>query len=199
MYDITIKRGESGVVHVPWPALEGSPRPIELKPISRWCVVSSAEGQEVMTIAPGSGLSIGAVEGKIGVFVEFDTSIFPTFTDDFVWTLNVQADDVSPDCDAQGSVTLVAEYSKKAKKPARPWDFFKPGVHHATEKQQAERMAICNACDELSMAKTCGICHCFMPMKTRLAHAECPIGKWVAISHEKPVKFYGAAGDEKAS
>lgn len=194
MYETTIKRGESAVVHVPWPALKDSPRPIQLKPISKWCVVSIENSHEIMTLTFSSGLSIGAVDGGLGVFIEFDSKMFTDMYDRFTWTLNVKADDVEPDCDADGLIVLVNEYEPSDVKPARPWDFFKAGVHHATEEQRLERMAICEACPELTMAKTCKKCHCFMPMKTRLAHASCPIGKWAPLTVEKPVEFYGAEG-----
>lgn len=196
MYETFIKRGESAVVHVPWPALKDAPSPLEIKPISKWCVVSIEDSHPIYTIALGSGLSIGAVDQVPGVFIEFDPVIFPPMHDRFTWTLNVQADYVTPDCDADGLIVLVEKYSKAMPKPARPWDFFKPGVHHTSEKQRLERMEICEACPELSFAKTCNECHCFMPMKTRLAHASCPLGKWGPLATEKPVASYGAAADE---
>lgn len=40
------------------------------------------------------------------------------------------------------------------------------------------RMNICRSCDKLKMA-FCSECGCFMPIKTRLKNAECPLKKWV--------------------
>jgi hypothetical protein len=45
------------------------------------------------------------------------------------------------------------------------------------EETALTRLNICNGCDRLH-ARICGECKCFMPMKVKLAHAECPIGKW---------------------
>jgi len=45
----------------------------------------------------------------------------------------------------------------------------------------AERLAVCQKCDELGKGGgpgRCGLCRCYMPMKTRLAGAWCPAGKW---------------------
>ena len=42
-----------------------------------------------------------------------------------------------------------------------------------------ERYQICKACDKLNYTlRTCSICNCFMPLKTLLPHAKCPINKW---------------------
>jgi len=41
------------------------------------------------------------------------------------------------------------------------------------------RMDICNDCDKYnSLTKTCGICHCIMPIKTLFANFSCPDKKW---------------------
>lgn len=45
-----------------------------------------------------------------------------------------------------------------------------------------ERIKVCESCDKyLKRAKICGECKCFMPAKSRLRYADCPLGKW-----EKP-------------
>lgn len=42
-----------------------------------------------------------------------------------------------------------------------------------------ERMGVCEACDRYVADKqTCGICQCFMPLKTTMANMRCPIDKW---------------------
>ena len=64
---------------------------------------------------------------------------------------------------------------------ARPWHIFRKD--RTPHDQKAERLAICRACDHYSKTTTqCGICGCFMPIKTSLPHAECPIGKWSATA-----------------
>jgi len=45
-----------------------------------------------------------------------------------------------------------------------------------------ERIAICNSCEEynktLDICKKCG---CYMPAKSKLAKAKCPLNKWQPI------------------
>lgn len=50
-------------------------------------------------------------------------------------------------------------------------------------KEYEERAFICRDCDNLiPVLRTCKKCGCFMPAKTRLDWAECPIGKWGKIT-----------------
>ena len=51
----------------------------------------------------------------------------------------------------------------------------------------AARMAICESCEFYGMpdkklnwlgSERCQKCSCYMPMKTTLARASCPVGKW---------------------
>ena len=42
-----------------------------------------------------------------------------------------------------------------------------------------ERVKICESCDKyLRLAKICGECKCFVPAKSRLRYANCPLNKW---------------------
>jgi hypothetical protein len=64
-------------------------------------------------------------------------------------------------------------------KPVRPWDLFKASQPRASEEFAAERMDICNGCEFLvKLTSQCKKCGCFMPLKTKLENAVCPIGKW---------------------
>jgi len=60
----------------------------------------------------------------------------------------------------------------------RPWDFINPDTQFAPEEEQDRRYSICSDCTHLTALKTCTHCGCFMPNKTKLLHAKCPIGKW---------------------
>lgn len=44
------------------------------------------------------------------------------------------------------------------------------------------RALICKDCENLTIAHTCKICHCFMPAKVRFDGTSCPIGKWSKIT-----------------
>jgi hypothetical protein len=66
---------------------------------------------------------------------------------------------------------------KKKKKVARPWDFLMPNTEYVTSLEARERLDICKSCPKLK-ANLCQECGCFMPLKTKLKHAECPLSKW---------------------
>ena len=64
-------------------------------------------------------------------------------------------------------------------KEARPWDVVNPNIQHVSDEIKANRMAICSSCEHIiRFTKQCKKCGCFMALKTTLANAECPIGKW---------------------
>lgn len=65
-------------------------------------------------------------------------------------------------------------------KTARPWDILNPETKYVSEEVAKERLSTCEGCPFFTAAKTCEKCGCFMPLKTKLAHAECPVGKWHA-------------------
>ena len=70
------------------------------------------------------------------------------------------------------------EYKKKLG-DTRPWDILNPNVEKASLETAEKRYNICLECPELIQAtKQCKQCGCFMSLKTKLATAKCPIGKW---------------------
>jgi hypothetical protein len=61
----------------------------------------------------------------------------------------------------------------------RPWDLLNPNTEWASDEKAETRFSICNTCPELrKLTKQCKQCGCFMAAKTKLEHAECPLGKW---------------------
>lgn len=61
----------------------------------------------------------------------------------------------------------------------RPWDLVNPDTEWAEESVSRERYSICQSCPELvKLTKQCKKCGCFMAVKTKLAEAVCPLGKW---------------------
>jgi len=63
-----------------------------------------------------------------------------------------------------------------------PAAFINPDTEYADEATAKERMDMCLECEYLiDLTKQCRKCGCFMNLKTKLAYAECPIGKWVAV------------------
>lgn len=68
---------------------------------------------------------------------------------------------------------------KKNLGETRPWQLLNPATQYAAEEDAAMRFEICLSCPELiKLTKQCKKCGCFMAAKTKLAAAECPLGKW---------------------
>lgn len=54
--------------------------------------------------------------------------------------------------------------------------------HKADAETRAERVSICDSCEHLiRMTKQCRKCGCFMPAKTWIAEASCPLQKWKSV------------------
>jgi len=73
-------------------------------------------------------------------------------------------------------------------KKARPWDLFNKNIEKVNTDIANQRFEICKVCPELiKLTSQCKKCGCFMEAKTKLPHAECPIGKWdkVVISFKE--------------
>lgn len=74
---------------------------------------------------------------------------------------------------------LEKQKQSSGKKDAKPWDFINPNTEYVDKEISNSRYEICNSCPELfSLTKQCKKCGCFMALKTKLADASCPIGKW---------------------
>ena len=81
--------------------------------------------------------------------------------------------------DSQGYTESVTEEVGEIKREVKPWDFLNPKTEYAEEALAKDRMSICLLCPQLIKAtKQCKKCGCFMHLKTKLAEATCPLGKW---------------------
>jgi len=61
----------------------------------------------------------------------------------------------------------------------KPWDVINPNSPKAQDEEAERRYAICEKCPRfLGVTKQCKECGCFMNLKTKLADATCPLGKW---------------------
>lgn len=67
-------------------------------------------------------------------------------------------------------------------KPVRPWDLWDDSVPRASDEERDRRFEICKGCEHLiKFTKQCTKCGCLMALKTKLAPASCPVGKWDAV------------------
>ena len=68
--------------------------------------------------------------------------------------------------------------SLKNKEP-QFWDALSGNADKASEELADSRYEICKSCPEfIGLTKQCKKCGCFMNVKTKLKHADCPIHKW---------------------
>lgn len=68
---------------------------------------------------------------------------------------------------------------KKNLGSSRPWHLLDPTAKIVEDEKYSSRMSICESCPKFIKAtKQCKECGCFMNVKSRLEHAECPLGKW---------------------
>ena len=68
---------------------------------------------------------------------------------------------------------------------AKPWDLLNPEFTAISKDVVNERLEMCKQCEHIIKATyQCRKCGCFMGLKTKLANAECPIGKWGPITNE---------------
>jgi hypothetical protein len=76
------------------------------------------------------------------------------------------------------SESLLDRY-KKLIGSTRPWDLINPNTEWASDEVVEQRYSVCKQCPEfIKITTQCKKCGCVMKSKTKLADAECPIGKW---------------------
>lgn len=75
-------------------------------------------------------------------------------------------------------------------KKARPWNIFDSRIDDVPKAVWNNRFEICKSCEWfLKSTGQCKKCGCFMQMKCKLPHAECPVGKWNKYVDED--KYFG--------
>ncbi len=62
-------------------------------------------------------------------------------------------------------------------KSVTPLDLLNP-KNYGEKDVATHRFSICLECPQLTKAKRCKECGCFMVAKTKLTDATCPLGKW---------------------
>jgi hypothetical protein len=67
---------------------------------------------------------------------------------------------------------------KKNLGDSRPWHLLDPGRIVKDASIIKSRLDLCMSCEFFLPTKQCSKCLCYMPGKTTLSNAECPIGKW---------------------
>lgn len=71
------------------------------------------------------------------------------------------------------------EANKKAMRDVQIWDLLNPKQPRSEKSLKDQRLAICEQCPFFrTNSRTCQKCGCFMDLKTTLAMAKCPDGRW---------------------
>ena len=83
----------------------------------------------------------------------------------------------------QEAFDSLAPEEQETIKEVRPWDLIMPGTPRAHPDVRKDRYDICKGCERFSkITKSCKECGCVMALKTVLADAQCPLGKWGRVS-----------------
>lgn len=67
-------------------------------------------------------------------------------------------------------------------KKVSPLDLIDPKSPKVSSDERKNRLSHCKSCEYLNFLGQCTHCYCFMTLKTWLADASCPIGKWDSIN-----------------
>lgn len=128
--------------------------------------------QDILTLKINQGLTLVSIDEYFGIKVDLDINDFEE--GQYEWYIKIVSNEKVL-LEDSGIINAIGKPTKT--KIARPWDIFNPNTEYVDNKVSDERMSICNSC-EMFMKGICKSCGCFMPIKTKMAHASCPLGKW---------------------
>lgn len=118
------------------------------------------------------GLMLFGSNGFFGVQINTSTDHYPK--GEVTWEINMILDDINVLHD-EGKIIMVGKPTKE--KVARPWDLLNPKTKYVTKEIAEKRLSICESCDDY-FKQFCKNCGCYMPIKSKMEIASCPIGKW---------------------
>lgn len=175
MTEYTVEHGHSLDLswEVPGAPLEGPPANVH----ESFALVEFPDGtSKRVTGATGFIFTRDTEAKKIMVNLNWsDTSELPLGTATYrVFVVSTSGDTL---LDESGTIEITPQVSEPTERVVRPWDLLNPWEARATDEVRELRLATCGECDHLKHG-VCEICHCVMKLKTTLARASCPIGKW---------------------
>ena len=81
--------------------------------------------------------------------------------------------------------TLTEEEQHEVRE-VRPWDLIDPSQPKVHKDVKKYRYDTCKGCEAFNkLTRSCKECGCFMALKTTLANAYCPLGKWGIVEQEE--------------
>jgi hypothetical protein len=137
--------------------------------------VIKKDEQEVDHLEVNRGIYLISVDNCFGLRVDVDINDLEE--GEYVWEINAFFDGKSVLYDT-GVIDAVGKPTKK--KAARPWDLLNPKTQYVDHEVADMRINLCKSCD-MFMKGVCKSCGCYMPIKTKMTHASCPLGKWSEV------------------
>lgn len=132
--------------------------------------------EEIIYLSINQGIYLVSVDSSFGVKIELDINDLDEGT--YEWEINIIR---NKKIILSDSGKIIAEGTPTKQKIARPWDLLNPNTEYVGKEISNKRLSICKSCD-MFLKGICKECGCYMPIKTKISHAFCPIGKWEAES-----------------
>lgn len=147
---------------------------IELFENSYFVIKDSEE--DFIYLEANRGMYLVSIDDSFGVKVDLDINDLEEGTHE--WEINIF---YNKELILHDSGTVNAIGKPEKKKTARPWDLLNPKTQYVDYEISDMRLNLCKSCD-MFMKGVCKSCGCYMPIKTKMAHASCPLAKWSEVN-----------------
>jgi hypothetical protein len=128
--------------------------------------------KEIINLKINNGIYLVSIDNFFGVKVDLDINDLDE--GEYQWEINIFHNEKTVLKDS-GIINAIGKPTKE--KIARPWDLINPNTKYVDSEISEMRLKICKSCD-MFMKGICKSCGCYMPIKTKISHASCPINKW---------------------
>lgn len=153
----------------------------ELQIVSSLNIYSNNE--QILLLNNGKGFSINKINETGEVFIDIaigDTKEFFS-VGSYTWDLQINLLNGKTYKVFTGKIDILDGQYKDRERVVKPWDLLNDNRPRVSKEIKNERFNVCKSCPELALG-ICKKCGCVMGLKTMLAQAKCPIGKWDAIN-----------------
>jgi hypothetical protein len=139
-------------------------------------ITKNNEIVDILSLGAGLAISFSPEENIVKIIVAIsDTGQYDIGVYDYdIKVYNFNDDLLLED---SGTLTVQENTTGEVIKTVFPWDLLNPNEPRSSRQTRLERLKICGECPNLK-ANFCTECGCFMPLKTTLQNATCPIHKW---------------------
>lgn len=150
-------------------------------------LIKDVDGDQVLSVEFNNGLTIMKFDDDDGcklVFSMYETDMLQ----EGIYTYEYNPMTFGGKEIAKISGEIIVSYKKSDTIPekvrqVRPWDLLRsktsPEGERVSEEKRQERLSVCEECPRfVKLTSQCLECGCIMKLKTKLAAATCPLGKW---------------------